>query len=91
MSDYLHTIRQEVESIRAYVNRFNTMTLEVRNLDQLIAMAAMMDGLLKNDLKKLLIKTYPRDFLDMLVHIEKYAHTEEAFAEETLANSMAIR
>ena len=45
-------------------------------------MAALMGGLLKNDLKKLLTKTYLRNFLHMLAHTNKYARTEEAFVEE---------
>ena len=49
-------------------------------------MAAMMGGLLKNDLKKLLIKTYPQDFSDMLACAEKYACMEEAFADDPPAS-----
>ncbi|XP_073109291.1 uncharacterized protein [Elaeis guineensis] len=52
-------------------------------------MAAMMGDLLKNDLKKLLTKTYPSDFSDMLVCAEKYARMKEAFVEETHASSIA--
>ncbi|XP_073105175.1 uncharacterized protein [Elaeis guineensis] len=51
-------------------------------------MAVMMGGLLKNDLKKSLTKTYLRNFSNMLANAEKYACTEEAFAEETPANSV---
>ena len=46
---------------------FDKAMLEVHDLDHSIAMSAMMDGLLKDDLKKSLTKTYPRDFSDMLV------------------------
>ena len=89
--DYLHTIKQKKgESICAFVNCFNMITLEVRDLDQLTTMVMIMDGLLKNNLKKLLIKTYLQNFLDMLAHAKKYAHTEEAFAEETPISSVAI-
>ena len=66
------------------------MILAVHNLDQSTAMTVMMDGLLKNNLKKSSIKTYLRNFLDMLVRIEKYAHVEEAFTEDTPTNSTVV-
>ena len=45
-SESLINIKQrEGESIRAYINRFNVAALEVRNLDQSIAMAALKGGL----------------------------------------------
>ena len=72
------------------MNRFNVTILEVQNLDQSIIMAAMMSDLLKNDLKKLLVKTYPRDLPDMLVHVKKYVCIEEAFTDETLASSATV-
>nr|XP_010917693.1 RING-H2 finger protein ATL81-like [Elaeis guineensis] len=58
------------------------LILEVRVLDLSITMSMMMDELLKNDLKKSLIKIYPRDYPDMLVRAEKHAHTEEIFTED---------
>ena len=63
--------------------------LEVRNLNQSVAMPVMMDGLLKNDFKKLLVKTYPRDYFDLLVPTEKYARMEEVFTEEASVSSIA--
>ena len=65
------------------------MTLELRDLDQSTVMAAMMGGLLKNDLKKLLTKIYPQNFLDMLTRVEKYVRMEEVFAEETFIDFAA--
>ena len=65
--------QKERESIRAYVNRFNTTTLEVQNLDQSVAMAALKGGLQKNDLLFSLEKKYPRDFADLLAWAEGYA------------------
>ncbi|KAG1365253.1 putative Retrotransposon gag protein [Cocos nucifera] len=87
-SDSLMAIRQkEGEPIRAYVTRFNAAALEVRNLDQSVAMAALKGGLQKNDLLFSLEKRYPRDFADLLARAERYARAEEAFKlrdEETL-------
>ena len=82
---------KEGESIRSFMNRFNVVTLEIQNLEQSTMMAIMMSGLLKNNLKKLLIKTYPQNFLDMLACAEKYVRMEEAFAEDTPAGSAAVR
>ena len=79
-SESLINIKQrEGESIRAYVNCFNVTVLEVRNLDQSIAMAALKGGLQKNDLLFSLEKKYPRDFVDLLARAEGYARAEEAF------------
>ena len=50
-------------------------------------MAAIMNSLLKNDLKKSLVLTYPWDLPDMLVRAEKYAHIEETFADDTPVGS----
>ena len=45
-------------------------TLEVCNLDQSVVMSVMMDGLLKNDLKKSLMKAFARDYPNMLTRAE---------------------
>ncbi|KAG1326718.1 putative Retrotransposon gag protein [Cocos nucifera] len=79
-SDSLMAIRQkEGESIRAFIFQFNTAALEVRDLDQSVAMAALKSGLQKNDLLFSLEKKHPRDFADMLARAESYVRAEEAF------------
>ena len=83
--------QKEGKLIRAFVNCFNVVTLEICDLDQSTAMAVIVGGLLKNDLKKLLTKTYLRNFSDMLACTEKYVRTEEAFALEISINSVAVR
>ena len=47
--------QREEESIRSYLDHFNVAILEVYNLDQLIVMATLKDGLLKNGLHYSLI------------------------------------
>lgn len=42
----------------------------------------MISSLLKNNLKRLLIKTYPQGFTDMLARVERYAHMQDAFMQE---------
>ncbi|XP_014679194.1 PREDICTED: uncharacterized protein LOC106819047 [Priapulus caudatus] len=92
-SEFLMNIRQrEGESIRAYINRFNVAVLEVWNLDQSVAMAALKGGLQKNDLLFSLEKKYPRDFADLLARAEGYVRAEEAFKmkdEETARERQA--
>ena len=74
--------QREGESIRSYLCHFNAIVLEVRNLDQSIAMAALKGGLQKNGLRYPLKKTYLKDFVDMLARAEKYARADEAFEGE---------
>ena len=63
--------------------------MEVSNLGQSIMMFVMMSGLLKNNLKRSLVKTYPRDCPDMLVRVERYARIKGVFTEdETPASSI---
>ena len=79
-SESIINIKQrEGESIWTYINRFNVIVLEVQNLDQSVAMAALKGGLQKNDLLFSLKKKYPRDFADRLARAEGYARAEEAF------------
>lgn len=66
-------------------------TLKVYDLAQSITMTALMNVLWKNDLKKLLIKTYPRDFTDMLNWVKKYAHMEDAFMQKEFPATSLLR
>lgn len=72
--DYVHILKQkEGKSIQAFISYFNMAILEVCDLNQLVVISILINRLQKNDLKKLLIKIYPRDFADMLARVEKYA------------------
>lgn len=77
--------------IQAYVSHFNATTLEVRNLDQSIAMLALASNLQKNELEWLLTKTYLGDFARILAQAKKYARTEEAFILEKNPFHLYIR
>lgn len=59
-------MQKEGETIQTFVSHFNVATLEIHNLDQSIAMSALVKGLLVNDLKKSFAKTYLKDFTRML-------------------------
>lgn len=50
-----------------------------------------MSNLQKSDLKRTLIKTYPRDFIDMLAWDEKYAWIEDAFMQEEAPATSILR
>ena len=65
--------------------------LKVHDLDQLIAMSVFMAGLQKNDLKRSLVKSNPKDFNGMLEKVRKYTNLEEAFAEAPPPPSMVIK
>ena len=84
--------QKKKKSIRTYVTRFNAAALEVRDLNQSIAMAALKGGLRKNDLMFSLKKKYPRNFADLLARNERYVNVEEAFKlkdEEALRERLA--
>ena len=79
MDSLINIKKKKEESIRAYISYFNAVALEVRNLDQSIAMAALKGSLQKNDLLSFLKRKYPKNFADMPARAEGYARTEEVF------------
>ena len=80
-SDFLIGIKQESnESLRAYISRFNTATLEISDLDQTVAMTTMKGGLKTSRFLFSLEKRFPADYAEMLARAEKYANAEEAMA-----------
>lgn len=54
------------------------MTLEICDLDQLVAIIALKSGLLKNVFLFSLEKRYPKDFAEMLARVEKYVNAKKA-------------
>ena len=77
--------QRENESLQEFITRFNTTTLEVIDLDQMVAMSAMKGILKPSKIFFSLEKKFPTSFLKMLSRAEKYANTEEAFfARKTL-------
>ena len=71
--------QRETESLREFITRFNTVTLEVTDLDQMVAMLAMKDTLKPSRFLFSLEKKFSISFFEMLSHAKKYANTEEAF------------
>ena len=78
--------QRETESLQEFITRFNTVTLEVTDLDQMVAMSAMKGALKPSRFLFSLEKKFSTSFFKMLFHAEKYANVEEAFlAKKTLA------
>nr|XP_010931505.1 uncharacterized protein LOC105052403 [Elaeis guineensis] len=77
----LFSIKQrEGESLRDYIAYFNTVTLEVYNLNQDAAMVATAQGLHGSRFTYSLDKTAPKSFFEFLVRAQKYILAEEAVA-----------
>ncbi|OMO77926.1 Retrotransposon gag protein [Corchorus olitorius] len=70
------------ESLRDYVMRFNAEALQVKDLEQSVAVAALMNGLRDDEfqLKFFLSKKTPKTLLELLLRAEKYINTEENMA-----------
>lgn len=64
------------ESLHLYLSCFNTTILEMQNLDQSITMTALKSKLQKNAFLFSLKKKSPKDFIEMLTRVEKYAVRE---------------
>ena len=74
-------IRQrQYELLREFVTRFNNETLQVKNFDHTIAIAAFTNGVRDKDFIRSLTKKPPKVFADLLLRAKKYINTEEAMA-----------
>ena len=62
------------------MNHFNVVNLEVWDLDHSDAMSVMKGELCKSRFFFSLKKRYPKDFIEILAQMEKYANTEEAMS-----------
>ena len=79
-SDMLIGMKQrENESLQEFITRFNTATLEVTDLDQMVAMSTMKGALKPFRFLFSLDKKFSTSFFEKLSHAEKYANAEEAF------------
>ena len=79
--DMLIGIKQrENESLQKFITRFNTATLEVTDLNQMVAMSAMKGTLKPSRFLFSLDKKFPTSFSEMFSRAEKYANAEEALS-----------
>ncbi|KAL0347636.1 UNVERIFIED_CONTAM: hypothetical protein Scaly_1779600 [Sesamum calycinum] len=70
---------EEKETLRAYVQRFNTVILEVPTAHHEVLVSAFTQGLLEGPLFKYLPKKPAADFLDVLARAEKYINLENTW------------
>ncbi|XP_071902705.1 uncharacterized protein [Coffea arabica] len=76
---HLMTIQQKVEeSLREYMVRFNNESLQVRDRDDKVVMAAFINGLRKQKLYTELVERPPKSVREMLDRAHEKANAEEA-------------
>ena len=73
------------EFLREFITRFNTTTLEVIDLDQMVAMSAMKGALKPSRFFFSLEKKIFTSFFEMLSHAKKYANAEEALSARKIS------
>ena len=82
ISDSLFSIKQdETETLRDFMAHFNTAVLEVRDLNENMAISTMKRGLRESRFTYSLDKTLPRTYAELLVHAYKYIYTDEAASD----------
>ena len=72
--------QREIESLRKFIIKFNTATLEVTDLDQMVAMSAMKGTFKPSRFFFSLKKKFPSSFFEMLSRAKKYANVKEAMS-----------
>ena len=77
--------------LRHFVARFNTATLEVRDLNEDMAISAMKRGLRASRFTYSLDKTLPRTYAELLERAYKYMRTDEGASDRCLAEPEARR
>ena len=77
-SDSLFSIKQgETETLQDFVARFNAAMLEVKDLNENMAISAMKKGSRRSQFTYSLNKTLPRTYAKLLEHAYKYMRADE--------------
>ena len=77
-SDTLFSIVQgEKESLKDFVARFNTATLEITDLNEYVAMSALKKGLKQSRFTYSLDKTFTKTYSELLARASKYIRADE--------------
>ncbi|XP_073110866.1 uncharacterized protein [Elaeis guineensis] len=88
ISDSFFSLKQgENETLRYFVTRFNTITLEVRDLNEDMAISAMKRGLRRSRFTYFLDKTLPRTYAELLEHAYKYMRADEGASDRCLTEA----
>ena len=83
ISDSLFSIKQgETKTLRDCVAHFNATTLEVRDLNEDMAISAMKRGLRGSRFTYSLDKTLLQTYTELLEHAYKYIHEDEATSNQ---------
>ncbi|XP_073099125.1 uncharacterized protein [Elaeis guineensis] len=81
-SDSLFSVKQgEIETLRDFVARFNKIILEIRDLNEDMAISAMKRGLRRSRFSYSLDKTLPRTYAELLERVYKYIHIDETASD----------
>ena len=72
--------QRQDESLREFVTRFSNETLQVKDFDYTVTIAAFTNGLKDKDFAKSLTKKPPKVFADLLLRAKKYINAKEAMA-----------
>ena len=83
-SYFLIVRKQERESLRDYVKRFNKAVLEIDEADDQVIMTTFQAGLNNPDLIFSLGKTPPTSMMDLLFKAQKYMNWEDALMAKGL-------
>ncbi|XP_027152060.1 uncharacterized protein LOC113752123 [Coffea eugenioides] len=76
---HLMTIRQRPDkSLRNFMTRFNAESLQIRDKDEKVVMAAFMNGLRVEELYYMLVEKPPGDLEELLTPAHAAANAEEA-------------
>ena len=87
-SDSLFFLKQgENETIRYFVMRFNAATLEIRDLNEDMAISAMKRGLRGSRFTYSLDKTLPRTYVELLERAYKYMRADEGASDRRLTEA----
>ena len=70
----------EKESLKDFMARFNTATLEITDLNEVVAMSAFKKGLKQSRFTYSLDKTFPKIYSELLARASKYIRADEGAA-----------
>ena len=88
----LMSIRQrQDEPLREFVTRFNNETLQVKDFNHIVAIAAFTNDLRDKDFTKSLIKKPPKVFADLLLRAKKYINTKKAMAIKYQSHEKVVK
>ena len=80
-SDTLFSVVQgEKESLKDFVARFNAATLEITDLNEVVAMSALKKGLKQSRFTYSLDKTFLKTYPELLARASKYIWVDEGAA-----------